>query len=337
MEHAKIFTSLVEKLSAKFPDLDKFYLSVHILGFISGFDKPLYFFSHSDIAPIESLFKFNKDIIQAIKEFFPVPVEQFTESERKDLCKNILEICLQFEQQIENLPNNPKAFLKELVLSEPQAVSKNNGLFIVNFSAFSPKSQKKYVDWEIERYFYYKAPLITHFLAEKLATLANPKNGQIIYDPNCNIGSIFVDIYNKFPNLDLNFRGVVRNQYEWLFCIVNLYVNGILDKKRVEVEMEILSPFEDVAQKYYEMKSGDTYLREELADISVSVVPFAERLDENQLDSRFFGLSHSLETSEFSYIELMLKASKENGRTIAVVPDYILVSSESRYVNLSLE
>lgn len=330
MEHAKKIANLAKNFAAKFPDLDEFYLYIHLLGYVSGFDKT-YFFSHSDIAPIHSLINFDKKIIREIEESLPFSIKQLSEKEKKKICKYLLDICLQFERQIETTPNNHIDFLDDLLRIEPQAVSQNNGWYNVDFSALSPKAQKQYIDWEIKRYFHYKVPAIPQNLAEKLAALATPGNGQTIYDPNCNIGSIFVELYKKFPDLDFSFRGIVRNQYEWLFCIVNLYVNGLLDDKRADVEIEVSSPFEDIAQKYYEMKSGDISLRGEFADIAVSVVPFTEESSEDELDSRFYALSYSLKKPAYSYIELMLNAVRDTGKAIAIVPDVVLYSSEGRF------
>ena len=60
MEHVKNFADLTATLATKFPDLDEFYLYIHILGYVSGFDNPLFFSCHSGIAPIVSHFTFDK-------------------------------------------------------------------------------------------------------------------------------------------------------------------------------------------------------------------------------------------------------------------------------------
>lgn len=338
MEHAKNFANLAENFSAKFPDLDKFFLCIHILGYISGIYKGLYFSSSGSTWNVSNIV-FNKDTIQKIEESFPFSIEQLSEKEKKDLCKYYLEICLQFERRIEESPDNLGKFASNLLsANETQVKSKDpsdihfsSGSVSFAWSELSAKSQKKYLEWEIERYFYYKTPFVPKQVTETIAALASPKNRQTVYDPNCGSGSIFVEFYNKFPDLNFNFNGVVGNQCEWLFCFINFYVNGILDDKRITVEIEVSSPLEETPKWYYETKSEDNYSSREFADIAVSIVPVKGEITDGELDSRFFGLSYSLKKQEYAYIELMLNATRDSGKTIAIVPDSTLYSSEGRF------
>lgn len=336
MKHTQNFANLAEILSAKFSDLDEFYLCIHILGYVSGIYKGLYFPPHSDATLIGSNTVFDRETIQKIEEFFPFPVRQLSEKEKKDLCKYFLEICLQFERHIEESPDNFGKFAGSLLSSnEPEIKSKelsdiqfSSGSISFAWSELSAKSQKKYLEWEIERYFYYKTPLVPKQVSQTVVALASPKNGQTIYDPNCGSGSVFVEFYNKFPGFDFDFNGVVKDQVEWLFCFINLYVNGILDDRRITVEIEMSSPLEDTPKWYYELKSGENYTFRELADIAVSIVPVKGEISDGELESRFFGLSYSLKKQEYTYIELMLNAARDSGKAIAIVPDSILYSSE---------
>jgi len=328
MEHTKNFANLDETLSAKFPDLDKSYLYIHILGYVSGFDKPLFFDCHSGIAPIVSHFTFDKNILIKIEESFPA--NQLSEREKKDLCKYFLEVCLQFERRIEVAPKSPATFFNDLLLTDPQAVSNNNGNYLVSSSELSAQSYKQFIDWDIERYFYYKTPRVPKQINEKIVALAEPKNRQTIYDPNCGDGSLFVEFYNKFPDAEFTFNGVVGNQFERLFCLVNFYVNGILDDKRIEFEIEVSSPLAD-AVEYHNSKSDDDYFPRETANVAISFVPVKRQLTDGERDSRFLGFSYSLEQPEYAYIELMLNAVRDTGKAIAIVPDSVLYSSEGRF------
>jgi type I restriction enzyme M protein len=332
MEHAKNFAKLAENFVAEFPDLDKFYLYIHILGYVSGFDKPLFFNCHSGIAPIISHFNFDKETLLRIEKSSLFSINQLSEEERKDLCKYLLELCLQIEREVENAPENPKKVFDDLSVSDPHAVSKSDGNYLVNFSELSAQSKKRFIDWDIEQYFYYKTPKVSKQISKKIVEFAEPKSSQTVYDPNCGDGSLFVEFYNKFLDAEFNFNGVVGNQFERLFCLVNFYVNGILDDKRIEFEIEVSSPLEDTPQWYYEMRGGEDYsLREKVADIAVSFAPSKSQLTDGERDSRFFALSHSLEQPEYAYIELMLNAVRDTGKAIAIVPDSILYSAESRF------
>lgn len=322
MEHVKNF-------AAKFPDLDKFYLYVHILGYVSGFNQPWFFDCHPGIAPIVSHTAFDKDTLIKIEESFSA--NQLFEKEKKDLCRYFLEVCLQFEKRIEIAPKSPATFFDDLLLTDPQAVSNDNGNYLISPSKLSAQSYKRFVDWDIERYFYYKTPRVPERINKKIVALAEPKNGQTIYDPNCGDGSLFVEFYNKFPDSEFTFNGVVGNQFEWLFCLVNFYVNRILDDKRIEFEIEVSSPLAD-AVEYHNRKSDEDYsFPPETAGVAVSFVPVKRQLTDGERDSRFFGLSYSLEQPEYAYIELMLNAVRDTGKVIAIVPDSILYSSESRF------
>lgn len=86
MEHTKNFANLAEILSAKFPDLDEFYLYIHILGYVSGFDQPWFFASSHDSVVAPNIV-FDKDTLQKIAESFPVSVNQLSEKEKK-ICVN---------------------------------------------------------------------------------------------------------------------------------------------------------------------------------------------------------------------------------------------------------
>ena len=337
MELINNFANLAKNLSAKFPDLDEFYLYIHILGYVSGFDQPC-FFPQSHDSIIVANCTFDEDTLMKIKDFFPI--DQFSETEKKDLCRYFLEICLKFERKIENAPDKFENFAGKLLSSNESQV-KSKDLSDIHFSSsstsftwseLSAKSQKEYLEWEIERYFYYKTPRIPKRINEKIIAFAEPKNRQTVYDPNCGDGSLFVEFYTKFPGAEFNFNGIVGNQFEWLFCLVNFYVNGILDDKRIEFDIEVSSPLENTPQWYYEMRGGEDYsLREKIADIAVSFVPSKSQLTDGERDSRFFALSHSLEQPEYAYIELMLNAVRDTGKVIAIVPDSVLSSSEGRF------
>lgn len=333
MELGNKFAQLSETFIAELSDSDDFYKYFHILAFVSGFDKSgAYRFFSSSSAPIVNLVNLDTKLLQEIKTKFPFSIKDLSESDRKDLSKFYLEKCLQIERKIKNSPENYEEFLGKLSLIEPEAISKKKSNYIVSFGNLSPASQKKYLDWEIKNYFYYKTPIISQNLAENLVMVAQPKDGQIIYNPNCNIGSIFVAFYKKFPNLEFQFKGNVGRQYQWLFCVVNLYVNGIFDDRRITVDIEFSDSFEDVSQKYFEFKAEDDFtLREDFAEIAISVVPLSEKFSEQNLDSRFFAFSYSLKKPEYAYLELLVNATTDYGKAIAIVPDNVLYSTEGRF------
>jgi type I restriction enzyme M protein len=330
MELMNKFAIIAENLSAKFPDLDEFYLCIHILGYASGFDQSLFFSCHSDIAPLTSHFTFDKNTLQKIEEFFPFSISHTSEEDKRELCKYFLEICLRFERHVEIAPENPAKLFSDLSLTDPQAVFINNGNYSVNVSGLSAQSYKQFIDWDIERYFYYKTPRVPKQINEKIVAFAELKSWQTVYDPNCGDGSLFVEFYSSFPNAEFKFNGVVGSQFERFFCLVNFYVNGILDDKRIEFEIEVSSPLADEIS-YRNRKNDDDYLPPETANIAVSFVPSKRQLIEGERDSRFFGLSYSLEQPEYAYIELMLNAVRDTGKAIAIVSDKVLYSPEGRF------
>lgn len=153
---------------------------------------------------------------------------------------------------------------------------------------------------------------------EVLVDLVNPSQNQIIYDPACGIGSTFVEIQKKYPNLNLKFIGQEINQLIYVLCQINLLINGIENAEIYNTD-SIDKPF-FYNESLFESSPLTRYKKR--VNLAVSEPPFNLR-----------GIQEVHDINKF--IETMLSMINNEGRVIVVVPDTFLYSG--RYENKRIE
>lgn len=151
-----------------------------------------------------------------------------------------------------------------------------------------------------------------------IVSVVKPSPNQIIYQPDCNLGSMFIRFSHEFSDHNLKFIG---QEYPFnddsFLCKFNLFANGL----------------EKVSSIYSEdplnISTNQTKVK---ADIAIAtnyphgpLYPRDEYIDISQLES-----NEKICSYEIAYIELMLSLTKDNGKVIAVVPDSFLVNNQSK-------
>ncbi len=145
---------------------------------------------------------------------------------------------------------------------------------------------------------------------------ASPKSNQVIYDINCGIGNLFVELHKKFPDFNLKLVGYTDNLSGFL-CEINLFVN------------EVNYDYEITSFNALNIKS-EIYIENE-PDIVITIPPFGKSIDNIN-----FGNSPTsdrpIKNLEIVYIELILAILKDDGKAAVLVPDGFLSFSHPEYV-----
>ncbi len=149
----------------------------------------------------------------------------------------------------------------------------------------------------LKRDSYYELQSLRKFLIE----LAEPKPNQIIYSPNCGIGSIFIDLYETFPDYNFKFNGHADYKTGFL-CEANLFANNVK------------VPFNIISFNPLKFESDIEIEIEEEADIAITIPPLISNL------------------SVDNYVEIMLAVLNEKGKAIIVVPEGFLVNAMDKKI-----
>lgn len=146
-------------------------------------------------------------------------------------------------------------------------------------------------------------------LNEILVEFINPSPNQIIYDPACGIGSTFVEIYKRFPDLNLKFIGQEINQFTYLLCLVNLLINGI---KEAEIYCtDSINKFLHANKQLFNNEPLVDYRNK--VDFAISEPPFY-----------FQPIRSDNELTMF--IDTMLSMCSDDGKVVVAVPELCLFS-----------
>lgn len=161
-------------------------------------------------------------------------------------------------------------------------------------------------------------------LLNQLIDVAQPKPNQKIYDANCGIGSLFVELYNRFSDFNLEFIGQTNYKMGFI-CELNLFANNI-EKYRINSFNPLKENYENHENYVYQ-----NYIRNK-ADLAITVPPFGLR------NQGGFKLANSINSRkktsriEIAYIELMLSATKPDGKVVALLPEGFLNSSHPEFL-----
>lgn len=253
----------------------------------------------------------------------------------RELCKYLIAKCLEIENQVELC--DVENLWKEISKREPNAIQLENKIKIstvldflsqkmgpsdsqsvqigiynssVNFSKLSDKTYQELSEAFIAQSFFYEKYYLQCFsnLDGILAKTANPNLKQEIFNPNCGIGSSFIELQKQFPNHELRFTGRVDDGFFRILCEANLLAYNV---KAYIAEEEMLDS--DIEITFWD----------EMPDIAMGIVPLNIENTE-KLDKKFFPLSHKRKKVEYSFIELMINCLGESGKAVVVVPEKFL-------------
>ena len=166
---------------------------------------------------------------------------------------------------------------------------------------------------------YYNSLTPDYVLYDFVTKLLEPSANQIIYNPDCNLGSMFIRLNREFPDYNLRFIGQELSFSDDNFiCKINLFANGLEKAATIYSENPL------------DISSHQTKIK---ADIAIAtnyphgaLYPSDVNIDISQLES-----NEKIRSYEAAYIELMLSLTKDNGKVIVVVPDNFLVNKQSKY------
>ena len=151
-----------------------------------------------------------------------------------------------------------------------------------------------------------------------IVDIVKPSPNQIIYEPDCYIGLLFIKLNREFPDYNLKFIGQASSSKNHSFiCKVNLFANGLEKVSSIYSEDSL-----DVSKNQTKAKSDIAIATNYLHQL---IYP-RKKYDISQLESY-----EKIHTTEVAYIELMLSMTKDNGKVIAVVPDNFLVNNQDEF------
>lgn len=137
-------------------------------------------------------------------------------------------------------------------------------------------------------------PVIIDLIIEELGDI---QPNQVIYDPACGVGNLFVAIHKKYSNYQLKFIGQDINEQLYILCKINLLVNGI-DDAEIFLGDSLANPPLKFKQKI---------------DVAVCNPPFNTRV-----------LPNNISNSEYAFIELMLSMLNKQGKVLIIAPERLL-------------
>ncbi len=146
--------------------------------------------------------------------------------------------------------------------------------------------------------------------------LVKPSPNQIIYKPDCHLGSLFIRFNRVFPEYNLKFIGQASSFESHSFiCKINLFANGLEKVSSIYSEDPL-----DISTSQIKAK----------ADIAIATNYLQKSPTRKEYNLSQFESFEKICTLEVAYIELMLAMTKDNGKVIAVIPDSFLVNNESK-------
>lgn len=139
-----------------------------------------------------------------------------------------------------------------------------------------------------------------------LASLANPQDGDLIYDPTAGQGSTLVAFLDKLPNID--FLTQEQNIHTWALCKMNLLLNGAYH-----------------AQIAYGNSLTDDAFCKPKVDIAVAHFPFGqyiatEKIKQQSYTTIPFDVNTPQIGSNSLFIQLMLSKLNKEGKLLAILP-----------------
>lgn len=375
MEHAKNFADLADTLSVKsldldvkkqleyiaeafsaeFPDLAPFRYLYIIAGLTGNFlDKQ--FLSFFPVILLSRFF--HRESIYSEKHGKVIDSIITTSIFTQDQTKEAVEYLVSriFESLNSIFPLSHRSWneiIDDLASREPEAVqiettSSGEKIESIDWNKLSYSALNEFTQIEILSALENPKYLFpSKELERTLVELAAPKTGQIIYNPNCGVGSIFVEFEKQYPNYNLKYYGILSDKFTELLCDANLFINGI----NVEIDNKGLfsHPFNEELSEWQEVSSDEIifyneesceYQSTNIVDIAVGVPEFDKPVYLGKYKPGKQPFNRKFTRNEYALVEEMLSRLNETGKAIVVVPNNFLFSSHVksyRQKYLSLE
>ncbi len=371
MEHIKNFANLAENFSAEFPDLAKlshlYILSSlfdggGVYNFLSAF--PSTFAWH--LLNSQNIFSSEKQVKELAKYLIHTILTNIKSNppEYKSLNTLIKELSIHEPQAVKvesrpttpEQPNSIEEFLTQPRVPDYYEVEGN--WYSIDWYSLSDSATSKFTEFEINKalvnpQYLYPSESVESLLAE----VADPAPKQVIYNPTCGIGSLFVELEKHYPNHNFEYYGCVDNRFSELLCEANLYANGIkaeiklanilevgkareyllFETKKAQRLVKRLEKESDKWWSLFDKQAGDSVK----ADIAIAISTFGNKLFKGDLDKNIFPDTYDSTRIEYPQIEEMISSLKKTGKAIIVVPDNFLFSTKGKslrkkYLSLDL-
>uniref|UniRef100_UPI00286B5A0A oligopeptide:H+ symporter n=1 Tax=Novosphingobium sp. TaxID=1874826 RepID=UPI00286B5A0A len=149
-----------------------------------------------------------------------------------------------------------------------------------------------------------------------IADIAKITPNQIIYQPHCRLGAMFIKFSNEFSDYNLQFIGQDFHSHgETFTCKINLFANRLENVSSIYLGNPL-----NILENQVKTK----------ADIAIatnyplgSLYPTEDYINVSHLET-----GEKINSYEVAYIELMLAMTKDDGKVIILVPDSFLMSNQ---------
>ncbi len=150
-----------------------------------------------------------------------------------------------------------------------------------------------------------------------ISDIAEITPNQIIYQPHCRLGAMFIKFSNEFSDYNLQFIGQDFHSHgETFTCKINLFANRLENVSSIYLGNPL-----NILENQVKIK----------ADIAIatnyplgSLYPTEDYINVSHLET-----GEKIKSSEVAYIELMLAMTKDDGKVVIVVPDSFLMSHQN--------
>lgn len=162
-------------------------------------------------------------------------------------------------------------------------------------------------------------PEINNLLTKLIAV----EDGSDVCDPFCGLGTSLIKLYKNNDDISMNIFGQERDEKSYFYCIMNMFINGILNF--VIKNGDTMSNPRFITGNN-SLRKFDLILSDTLGsyDNWSDNFPLNERDEIKDVFDRFiFGIP-SKKRGEFAYLLHILHSLKDNGRAFALVPHGIL-------------
>lgn len=198
--------------------------------------------------------------------------------------------------------------------------------FSLHFNDFSEETYRVFAGYLIDDFYSgtYRYPTVE--LVNLFVDQINLGGVYTVFNLNSGIGSIPLEIANRFPDDQFPVDADVQNTCEQFLCDINLWTVAPTLGEPLAMQR---NRFDEARQNYVFSKYHDSS-NNDLFDLAIGIVPSTEDQITQELDSTFYKFSHGTQNSENAYVELMLSIITETGKAVVVVPTRFLNSSDSR-------
>ncbi|MEK6554322.1 MAG: type I restriction-modification system subunit M, partial [Bdellovibrionota bacterium] len=159
-------------------------------------------------------------------------------------------------------------------------------------------------------------------VAQLLAEVVDPKDGETIYDPTCGSGSLLIRTANLVKSKNYSIYGQESNASTWALCKMNMFLHGI-DNANVERGDTIRGPIfleGNSVKKFNKVVANPPFSLDKWGLEEAQVDPYG-RFKKRDLPPKSKG--------DFAFIIHMVESLLERGTAAVVVPHGVLFRGAS--------